>query len=127
MGSRTEPLGIIRSLTSEPPSDGPGHTGRRTDITGAREMTDHKSMLCIGGPRDGQRYAVLHGTGFRVPIAKPVAVDAPQSDYVEVEFADYRAESFHTPQGDVSFWVPAGQTPLETITMLLQSYEDARR
>jgi hypothetical protein len=35
----------------------------------------------------------------------------------------YRAETFHTPQGDVEFWVPHGQTPLESITMLLDGFE----
>lgn len=92
-------------------------------------MTDQKSMLCVGGPRAGQRYAVLYGSGFRVPIKS----DVPQNDPshpdwqpnkpVKVEFADYREETFHTPQGDTSFWVPQDQTPLETITMLLEAYE----
>lgn len=93
-------------------------------------MSDHKSMLCVGGPRSGQRYAILHGAGFRVPVQQPAPeIDDPTSENyrpnnpVKVEFTDYRAELFHTPQGDVSFWVPAGQTPLETITLLLESYE----
>jgi hypothetical protein len=91
-------------------------------------MTDHKSMLCVGGPRSGVRYAVLHGSGFRVPIRQQTTESDPDHvDYrpnkVKVEFADYREETFHTPQGDVSFWVPNGQTPLETITLLLETYE----
>jgi hypothetical protein len=97
-------------------------------------MNNHKSMLCIGGPRDGQRYAILHGTGFRVPVQQPdPELDDPTSENyrpnkpIKIEFTDYRAELFHTPQGDVSFWVPVGQTPLETITMLLESYEQARK
>lgn len=88
-------------------------------------MGSHKSMLCIGGPRAGRRYAILHGTGFRVPIAEQIPVDpaGQEREDVKIEFADYRAEVFHTPQGEVSFWVPAGQTPLDTITMLLEAYE----
>ena len=87
-------------------------------------------MLCIGGPRDGKRYHVLHGNGFRVAVTEPVSY---LDDYryggeacTKVEFTDYHAELFRTPQGDVEFWVPVGQTPLETITRLLESYE-ARR
>jgi hypothetical protein len=45
---------------------------------------------------------------------------------VSVELTRYRSEVFHTPQGDVSFWTPEGQTPLETITLLLETYEEAR-
>ncbi|MGH6923623.1 MAG: hypothetical protein ACRED5_07775 [Propylenella sp.] len=92
-------------------------------------MADQKSMLCVGGPRAGRRYAVLHGSGFRVPIKSDVPENDPRSPEwqpnkpVKVEFADYREETFHTPQGDVSFWVPEGQTPLETIKALLETYE----
>ena len=96
-------------------------------------MADQKSMLCVGGPRAGQRYAVLYGSGFRVPIKPDVPENDPQSPEwqpnkpVKVEFADYREETFHTPQGDTSFWVPQGQTPLETITMLLEAYEQQHK
>lgn len=86
-------------------------------------MSNHKSMLCIGGPRARERYAVLHGTGFRVPVPERLSVTDPVGDALKVEYFDYHAEVFHTPQGDVSFWVPVGQTPLETITMLLEAYE----
>jgi hypothetical protein len=96
-------------------------------------MADHKSMLCVGGGRAGQRYAALSGSGFRVPI-KPYASenDPNHPDWrpnkpVKIHLADYREETFHTPQGDVSFWVPNGQTQLETITMLLEAYETVHR
>jgi hypothetical protein len=96
-------------------------------------MTEHKSMLCVGGPRGGRRYAILHGVGFTVPVKLDASANDPSSeDYqpnkpVKVEFTDYRSEVFHTPQGDVSFWVPANQTPLETITLLLEVYEGVER
>jgi hypothetical protein len=89
-------------------------------------MPDKKSMLCVGGVRARQRYAVLYGSGFRVPIMEDESAENHNlnpPETVKVEFADYREETFHTPQGDVSFWVPEGQTPLETITMLLEAYE----
>jgi hypothetical protein len=88
-------------------------------------MGDHRSMLCVGGPRSGQRYAILHGSGFKVPVTR--AQESEQikhsSDPYKVEIVDYRAEHFNTPQGEVSFWVPAQQTPLQTITLLLEAYE----
>ena len=57
------------------------------------------------------------------PISDPLYPARQPNDPVKVEFADYREETFYTPQGDVSFWVPEGQTLLDTITMLLESYE----
>ena len=45
---------------------------------------------------------------------------------VEARFTEYRHGVFHTPQGDaVSFWTPKGQTPMETINILLGGYEHA--
>jgi hypothetical protein len=93
-------------------------------------MTTHKSMLCVGGPLGGKRYAVRPNlTGFAVPIQISCAGTTPQDvDYrpnvsPPVEISYYHAETFHTPQGDVEFWVPDGQTPLETIMLLLDVYE----
>ena len=87
-------------------------------------------MLCVGGPLSGQRYEVAGGAGFTVPVAPPLdlrTIGPAMPDVVKVEFARYREERFHTPQGDVSFWTPTDQTPLETITLLLESYESRRR
>ncbi len=92
-------------------------------------MAEHKSMLCIGGPLDGKRFAAQSGAGFRVPVrletsmADPNSADYQPNAQVPVEITGYKSEVFHTPQGDVSFWVPTRQTPLETITMLLEAYE----
>jgi len=91
-------------------------------------LNEHKSMLCVGGPRAGERFESHHGSGFRVPILRELP-DAISTDYrsiketVEIAFTDYHEQTFHTPQGDVSFWVPIDQTPLETITLLLEAYE----
>lgn len=84
-------------------------------------------MLCIGGPLMGQKRAVLHGRCFSVPIADPLPVGpmdlSAATEIMTVEFVNYRSGTFGTPQGYVEFWVPEGQTPLETITMLLEAYE----
>ncbi len=93
--------------------------------------TDHKSFLCVGGPLAGRRYAPESKTGFTVPARTYTAADDPASSEfrpnktIDAELVRYRVEPFHTPQGSVSFWVPERQTPLETITLLLETYERA--
>jgi hypothetical protein len=87
-------------------------------------------MLCVGGPRDGERFSVPRNErGFRAPIIETAKIDdwnardLQQPVAVASKFVEYREETFHTPQGDVSFWVPEGQTSLQSITMLLEAYE----
>lgn len=91
-------------------------------------ISDLKSMLCVGGPRDGQRMDSQVGSGFVVPTSKPLppTLGNLYPTKVEVEFTKYKAEFFNTPQGELSFWVPENQTPLETMTRLLESYEQQR-
>jgi hypothetical protein len=91
---------------------------------------EHKSMLCVGGPEAGRRYHAARGSGFRVAVRGPLPpLNLSEAVAAEVshEIVSYRAEYFHTPQGDVTFWVPEGQTPLETMTILLECYERAGR
>jgi hypothetical protein len=72
----------------------------------------NKSMLCVGGPHAGRRYDAKPGTGFVVPVLKESAALYPMRlDETTVEHVEYRSEIFRTNDGDVSFWVPAGQTP----------------
>ena len=92
-------------------------------------MTEHKLMLCIGGPSAGKRVDAQPGAGFRVPVqtehnySDPHSEDFQPNKKIDIIDVYYRSETFHTPQGKVSFWTPADQTPLETIIMLLESYE----
>ncbi len=85
------------------------------------------TMLCVGGPLAGQRYAVHHGKGFTVPVRVTVPEGNPQdcepAIHPSPEFTDYRQEMFTTGQGRVTFWVPARQTQLDTMKLLLESYE----
>lgn len=97
-------------------------------------MPDKKSFLCVGGPLAGRRYEPQSKLGFRVPVRSERAADADPSspDYqpnkpVSYEIAEYREETFHTPEGDISFWVPYRQTAGETITLLLETYEQHHR
>lgn len=87
---------------------------------------ERKSYLCVGGPLAGLRYEAAPGSGFAVPvITDRTFVNSYNEVQPEFERHEYRRETFHTPQGDVSMWIPAGQTPLQTITMLLETYERA--
>ncbi len=95
-------------------------------------MADKKSYLCVGGPLGGRRYEAKIGAGFCVPRLtetgigpNPTAKDYMPNAAVEARFTEYQHEVFHTPQGDVSFWTPKGQTPMETINILLGGYEHA--
>lgn len=91
-------------------------------------MTERKSMLCIGGPLAGKRFEAKSGAGFSVPVREELpdstSVDYQPNKSVTVEYFHYREEVFHTPQGDVFFWVLESQTPLETMKLLLESYEN---
>jgi hypothetical protein len=65
--------------------------------------------------------------GFRVAMARgPAVVGGAGRDPDAAEQADnteYRYEAFLTREGVVGFWTPAGQTQLETMTMLLECFE----
>lgn len=86
-------------------------------------MTEKQPMLCVGGPKDGAMLAILHGTRMRMPVYGPMAEYDPRKP---TEFCDYRIETYRTPDGDISVWVPEGQTPLQTMRMLLDSYSAVR-
>ena len=91
-----------------------------------RAAMRRESILCVGGPRAGRRLKAEKGSGFFVAVLDQVAEQDPSSSKtVKVDYTNYHAEVFTTAQGDVSMWVPDGQTHLETITMLLDAYEHA--
>lgn len=74
---------------------------------GGDGMSEVKKFLCVGGPLDGRHTAILHGSGFLV--AGDVA-------------AEYKQETFATPDGEISVWVPRGQSLMETMNKLVQGY-----
>lgn len=92
-----------------------------------RPVTQLRSFLCVGGALSGQRKAVHHGTGFSVLQFSGASLDKPDREGTPAPLvqADYRLEHFNTPEGVVNFWVPAEQTPLQTINLLLKTYEDS--
>ncbi len=93
----------------------------------------HKSNLCVGGPLSGRRYGVRSGNGFStmaIPKLTTGMLDPPgakaPSDETEVEACRYREETFRTPDGAVHFWVPDDQTPLQSMTALLETFEQCK-
>jgi len=89
--------------------------------------TEH-TYLCIGGPKAGQQIAVLPPNTPRMIVLinkTKFSYDfdpAIVSEKVEVEYFEYRATTLHTPQSDLTFWVPMGQTDLETMRLLMEAY-----
>lgn len=89
-----------------------------------------KSLLCVGGPYAGQRYESTNEAGFRAAVLPPVklAFDPDvEETFADIVVVEYRVLQFRTEQGEVEFWVPSGQTALDTITMLLETYERSMR
>lgn len=73
--------------------------------------------LCVGGPRDGQRFETRNPQGFTVPVMRPNGV---------IEHHYYRAERFYTPTTNILIWTPQNQTIEQTMAMLLQTYMEAK-
>lgn len=86
----------------------------------------YNSYLCIGGPRAGQRYDADRRFGFRAAVVPPlsVAVGPIPGDKIQAQIVEYRAECFHTETEDIWFWVPQGQSQLQTMNLLLGTYEE---
>lgn len=87
-----------------------------------------KAGFCVGGPAAGQ-WREVHGNGFVVakyhPGPSPTDIDYRPNATVDVQQIPYRGEVFYTPQGEILFWVPEQQTPLETLQLLVNAYEAA--
>lgn len=75
-------------------------------------------QVCIGGPMDGQRVAVLHGSSFKA--AGPGCAHhpgQPQGDTI------YRRETLAAPPGfSVDVWVSEHLRPDEALAMLVEGY-----
>ena len=91
-----------------------------------------RSRLCVGGPLAGKFYDTPHDhTRFDVRVLKASAGPAvtskagpaATSDEVKIATMTYGIETMHDSRGnEISFWVPLGQTPLETMRLLLEAY-----
>lgn len=90
--------------------------------------THKTSDLCVSGPIAGQRRAVSHEDRFRVAVLLPAVLSeldkANPLDIVQMKDFVYRRISFEMPEGSTSFWAPEGQTTQQTLTMLLEAYEE---
>jgi hypothetical protein len=88
-----------------------------------------KSFVCVGGPKARQRVAVGNDCpSFKAVVPRDYAV-APDQSSAEmlVQTVEYREERIEFDDGShVSMWVPAGQTPHETVELLIKAYERTR-
>jgi hypothetical protein len=88
-----------------------------------------KQMLCVGGPRSGERHALLYGSTMRfyiddrIPIASSEISSGHKPTVINPRFADYEIQKWHMPDGVIELLVPVRQTPRETMTMLLNAFE----
>jgi hypothetical protein len=86
-------------------------------------------MLCVGGPKDGQRALVKSGaTSFKVVVPpRPLTTTNFEVGDVSYEYVEYIERRFFTddPSDYVAMWVPSTDTVRDTMTLLLNSY--ARR
>lgn len=91
-------------------------------------MTDTTGLLCIGGPCARRRYTAKgHFLHVQMPQESSAhalglcSVPEVSTSHVEV----YERRTFHTPDGDISVWVPEGQTSKDTMMQLLATYESS--
>lgn len=87
----------------------------------ARSIT----AICVGGPLAGHKRTILHGNRLRAPLHERLSLsvaDIDPSKLKTLSFVDYGLERHHTPQGTIFLWVPDGQAPIETMTLLIEGY-----
>lgn len=89
-------------------------------------MTVSTSHLCIGGPRAGQRMAV-RGETFKVVVPHRLRLhpyDCKPPDEPSIATVEYRIQQLALDQDNhVRFWAPSTQSPMETMRLLLETYE----
>lgn len=88
-------------------------------------MTTIRTMVCVGGAYDGQRYEA-RGTHFEVPIRGQIPRDlehgaAPMAT-APLLTAEYQEMVWHSPSGSVSFWIEKGISELAAMEKLLNHY-----
>lgn len=84
---------------------------------------NNEAVLCIGGPLAGQRRVVRGDRdSFRVPISPgpPVTDFSHLSEPAppQIQHIDYWSQTI----AGASFWVPAGQSYIQTMRLLLEAY-----
>lgn len=95
-------------------------------------MESSRSYLCVGGPKSGERVSPNPEKRFIADILPPMGMarvsgppDINEPVSLTVERIEYVNEHFVTPEGKITLWVPEGQTPLETLEVLLDTYAQA--
>lgn len=89
-------------------------------------MTEEKTMLCVGGPMAGMRFASQSPLGFKVPVCKKYTF-IETKEIFDISYNYYHEQRFITELGSISFWVPIDQKPKETMSLLIEEYERSFR
>jgi len=85
-----------------------------------RDADRTRPLLCVGGPLAGERKTILYGDRL---LGEERVAFAQFNPRLATHYVEYRRQIFGTPQGDLSFWIPVGQTPMETMRLLCEAYE----
>lgn len=83
-------------------------------------MANAKSLLCIGGPYSGRHVELVNGNRFNAELPRLGAAVRLPFAHRSIAYVEQR---IRTSDGDVSFFVPEGQSARETISLLLDAYE----
>lgn len=93
-------------------------------------MSEHNptdTLICVGGPADGKRFAIPRASKWlRIPKPRPFLFtpnprDAPQQS-VQVSYTIYERNIWRA--GDITRWVlvPQEQSPETTLDLLIGGY-----
>lgn len=96
-------------------------------------MSEHKYThynVCVGGAYNGQRvdvsgeyFRVREQKSFQIGSAESLGVGKPPQP-TETKYQTYVKQSFKTAQSTISYWVPEGQSPEESLNLLLSNYHE---
>jgi len=81
------------------------------------------TALCVGGPLDGEMFSA-NPHGFRAPTPQSIQ-SVPLATAVKDEpHVTYVLSTFSTPSREsMSFWVPIGTDPMDTMGRLAAAYQ----
>ena len=95
------------------------------------------SLLVVGGAHAGERHEITRisirpgepGARIRLPIRPKVSVvdfdAAVGPEVLTAHYADYEWHRFTTQTGHVEVLAPVGQSPLQTLELLVETYAAA--
>src|SRR5262245_60979933 len=89
-----------------------------------------RTFVCVGGPLAGKRYEA-EKDWFSTPMKQPGETWKQSPMEVNsnsvVSIVVYQETTFYTPDGGLTFWTPTGQTHMQSMEMLLDTYQQANQ